>query len=140
MVFVKSIFLRSISGNCRGCYRNAKSTGDRHPGTLLVQRAYDTSRPCQFPLPGRRRKRIAIDEVEAPATAVLREVLEETGLVINNLELIQDWGDQAYFIASVKSPSVCLNKESMGYIWIDPNVTELQAAGEIMDYSRILLA
>lgn len=105
---------------------------------LLVQRAHDTSRPCQFSLPGGRRKRIAIDDVEAPATAVVREVLEETGLEIRDPKLLNDWGDQAYFIASVQSPSVCLNKESMSYVWIEPTVSELKSVGQIMNLKRLL--
>jgi ADP-ribose pyrophosphatase YjhB (NUDIX family) len=100
---------------------------------LLVQRAYDTSRPFQFSLPGGRRKRIAINEVEAPATAVVREVLEETGLEIRDPKLLNDFGDQAYFIASVQSPSVTRNEESMGYVWVAPTVDDLKLAGQIMN-------
>lgn len=105
---------------------------------LLVQRAHNTSRPCQFSLPGGRRKRTTAHEVEAPATAVVREVLEETGLEISDPKLLNDFGDQAYFIASVQSPSVTLNEESMGYVWVDPTVDDLKAAGEIMNLKRLM--
>jgi ADP-ribose pyrophosphatase YjhB (NUDIX family) len=94
---------------------------------LLIQSAANTTRPCQYSLPGGRRKRVSINEIELTATAIVREVYEETGITINFPKLIQDWGDQAYFIASVQSTLVRLNKESMGYVWINPTVHELEA-------------
>lgn len=79
-----------------------------------------------------------MNEIEPQASAIIREVLEETGLDIQDPKLVHDWGDKAYFIARVQSPTVQLNNESMGYIWVNPTIRELQAVGEIMDYRRLL--
>ncbi|MFN7891380.1 MAG: NUDIX domain-containing protein [Pirellula sp.] len=100
---------------------------------LLLQRAQDTSRPCQYSLPGGRRKHI-----EPPDIAIIREVFEETKLTINGPKLIREWEDQAYFFANVHSPSVYINKESMAFVWINATVSQLQAVGEIMNYRRLL--
>lgn len=93
-------------------------------GKVLVLRRSKTAkyRPHEWDLPG---GVLGLDE--EPIEGVVREVKEETGLQVNDLELIVDEGGEwdgewhrfFYFRAATINPKVTLSYEHAQYEWHD---------------------
>lgn len=100
---------------------------------LLLQRGPTISRAGQWCLPGGR-----IQPAEHPEDAVVRETLEEAGLVVRVLYPLQIVGSCHYYRCALNPPGqpiVLHPEECQNFIWTQGR--KLTEVGAIMDY-RIL--
>ena len=83
---------------------------------LFVQRSATSSRPLQWCLPGGK-----IKFGEDAASAVTREVVEETGLEIQPIRQLADFGDQCYWLCELITEGVVyLSKRECRSFGCDP--------------------
>lgn len=90
---------------------------------LLVRSATDPTRPGDFDFPGG-----GVDEVESPHDGAAREILEETGIVIQPNELTLAYADtrlnrgkstlRLLFVARTGAADVKLSDEHSAYEWV----------------------
>lgn len=99
---------------------------DPNGQVLVLRRAeFMRARPNEWDLPGGK-----VDDGETQEQAIVREVYEETGLSVQNLELVKrnsgEWqGDThefSYYRADVTSRQVHLSDEHTEYGWHEPTV------------------
>ena len=106
-----------------------------HEGKLLLtQRSATTSRPGQWCLPGG-----GIKNEETAENACVRETLEETGLAIQVLRLIEQIEESHYFLcelASVPQEIKLQDAECQDAAWSVPS--QILSVGMIMDLKRLV--
>lgn len=100
---------------------------------LFLQRSQRTSRASQWCLPGGR-----IHQHESPESACLREVREETALVVTPKQLVLQTSDCYYFSCQLlQLGPVLLNpRESSDFAWVRPK--RLLKLGYIMDFHTLI--
>ncbi|WP_366918470.1 NUDIX hydrolase [Acaryochloris sp. IP29b_bin.148] len=101
---------------------------------LLIQRSRKTTRADQWCFPGG-----GIKANETPKQACIREVFEETQLVIRVVKTAAKIGDDYYFLCKLEDPlqSVILKQnECRNYVWINPR--NLTNVGIIMNLKVIV--
>lgn len=82
---------------------------------LILQRGPASQwMPNKWNLPGGE-----IDQHETPYIAVIRECIEEAGIVPQNVKPLRSFSGFHVFIGTTNSAKVRINKESQRYQWVD---------------------
>lgn len=102
---------------------------------LMLKRAASTSRPNQWNPPGGR-----LRSGETIYEACRREFLEETGLAVSTIRVLDVFDTQSYILCRLlgSAADIRLNTdESSSFIWVHPS--ELLTIGTISDLRQLLM-
>lgn len=100
---------------------------------LLIRRSHKTSRPGQWCFPGG-----GVKTNETPAQACIREVAEETGLVVIPQQSVEVIDNSHYFSCQLADTAAKVQlkyNECDDFVWVKPS--DVLSVGKIMELKNL---